>query len=31
VEVKVAEATNVANKNPAPAQAADKAAGGKGE
>ena len=31
VEVKASEATNVAAKNPAPAQAADKAAGGKGE
>ncbi|MDX9667253.1 efflux RND transporter periplasmic adaptor subunit EmhA [Pseudomonas sp. P5_152] len=31
VEVQVSEATNVAAKNPAPAQATDKAAGGKGE
>ncbi|WP_334598175.1 efflux RND transporter periplasmic adaptor subunit [Pseudomonas alvandae] len=31
VEVKATEATNVGAKNPAPAQAADKAAGGKGE
>ncbi|NUT81204.1 MULTISPECIES: efflux RND transporter periplasmic adaptor subunit [Pseudomonas] len=31
VEVKATEATNVDTKNPAPAQAADKAAGGKGE
>ena len=31
VEVKASEATNVGVKNPAPAQAADKAAGGKGE
>ncbi|MFG6205172.1 efflux RND transporter periplasmic adaptor subunit EmhA [Pseudomonas retamae] len=30
-EVKPTEATNVGTKNPAPAQAADKAAGGKGE
>ncbi|MET1067227.1 MAG: efflux RND transporter periplasmic adaptor subunit [Pseudomonas prosekii] len=31
VEVKVSEATNVGAKNPAPAQAADKASSGKGE
>ena len=31
VEVKATEATNVGTKNPAPAQAAAKAAGGKGE
>ncbi|AXK56060.1 efflux RND transporter periplasmic adaptor subunit EmhA [Pseudomonas protegens] len=31
IEVKASEATNVATKNPAPAQATDKAAGGKGE
>ncbi|MCL9653738.1 efflux RND transporter periplasmic adaptor subunit EmhA [Pseudomonas protegens] len=31
IEVKASEATNVTTKNPAPAQATDKAAGGKGE
>ncbi|MNQ93652.1 putative efflux pump periplasmic linker TtgA precursor [compost metagenome] len=31
IEVKASEATNVAAKNPAPAQAANKASGGKGE
>ncbi|VVO36360.1 efflux RND transporter periplasmic adaptor subunit EmhA [Pseudomonas fluorescens] len=31
VEVKVSEATNVTSKNPAPTQASNKAAGGKGE
>ncbi|MCE4053365.1 efflux RND transporter periplasmic adaptor subunit EmhA [Pseudomonas sp. Au-Pse12] len=31
IEVKASEATNVAAKNPAPARATDKAAGGKGE
>ena len=31
IEVKASDATNVTAKNPAPAQAADKASGGKGE